>query len=360
MKSRIAIVHPLLKANQIGGGERVNLDIATHFDADIFVVSSDTTWWNEHNTDPFVPLFLSRVVMVGAKESGTPGVKKLAREWAMRGLSRGVFADRLNAYDVVIFGDDIRYLPQMITKPHTLYYRHTLLSSGFSGIFNGQTVAAMRACDTIISNSHYSAKTLSGQYGLDSHVIAPPVDISQCTNNGDEGYFLYAARLETQKGIRETVTFFAAHPQYELKIVGDGSQKAWLQEYLVSHATPNIHFLGTVGRDEYFDLLSRCHSFVALYEHEAFGISPVEAMASGKPIIALDSGALPEIVIHKQNGYIVPDRAAKNVLGAIQWIDGQYPAFAAKNAASTAPFVATRFFSQLLDVAHLPAQTRDE
>ena len=360
MKPKIAIVHPLLKAGQIGGGERVNLMIAEYFDADIFVVSANTTWWNQQNDDEFVRLFLRRVAGIGGEESHIPIVKKITREQLMQKLGQSDFAQILNQYDVVIFADDIRYLPQIITKPRTIFYRHTLLSTGFSGIFNNQTLAAMRACDIIISNSQYSALSLKSQFGSDSVVVFPPVDTSDCKNNGDAGYFLYAARLETHKGIRETVAFFTAHPQYHLKITGDGSQKAWLVHYLAQKKPANIEYLGVVDRAHYFELLSRCHAFVALYAHEAFGISPVEALACGKPVLALSSGALPEIIAHQKNGYIVQDRTEKNILDGVQWIDANYATIEALNASQTTVFAPTRFFSQLSALVQPPAQKLGE
>jgi len=81
-------------------------------------------------------------------------------------------------------------------------------------------------------------------------------------------------------------------------------------EYLEKGAPPNVTFRHNVGEQEIIDLYSRCEGFITTAVDEDFGITPVEAMASGKPVVAAREGGYLETVVDGITGRLVPPEAA--------------------------------------------------
>jgi glycosyltransferase involved in cell wall biosynthesis len=99
--------------------------------------------------------------------------------------------------------------------------------------------------------------------------------------------------------------------------VGDGPEEARLR----SRAGPTVRFAGRVDRATLIDLIERCHAYLVPGE-EDFGIAPVEAMATGKPVVAFRAGGALETVVDGVTGVFFdrPEPAALNQ--AIERLDG--------------------------------------
>lgn len=145
--------------------------------------------------------------------------------------------------------------------------------------------------DTFVANSRAVAERIRRYYGRDSFVIPPPVDLPPYRPIPPEDFFLAGGRLIPYKRIDLVVRAFTALG-LPLKVFGDGRDRAALEAI----AGPNVEFLGYVSEQCRRDLFSRCRAFVFPGE-EDFGITPLEAMAAGRPVVAYaDGGALDTVV----------------------------------------------------------------
>lgn len=134
-------------------------------------------------------------------------------------------------------------------------------------------------------------------YGREAAVIHPPVNTGDFTVASDTGdYFLVVSRLVPYKRIDLAVAAFSKLG-WPLLVVGEGRDRASLERI----AGPNVKFLGWRPRTEVRELLARCRAFVFPGE-EDFGIAPVEAQASGRPVIAFAGGGALETVLEGITG----------------------------------------------------------
>ncbi len=151
--------------------------------------------------------------------------------------------------------------------------------------------AASQRPDYFITNSKFVAQRIKKYYHRDSVVIYPPVEFDQFYISKDLGnYFLVISRFRPYKRIDLAIEAFN-ELKLPLKIIGSGNDK-----YLRKIAGPSIEFLGNVSDKEKAEYLSRAQALIHPQE-EDFGITPLEAMASGRPVIAYKKGGAKETVI---------------------------------------------------------------
>ena len=163
--------------------------------------------------------------------------------------------------------------------------------------------------DYLIANSEETKKRIEKFYRRDSTVIYPPVNIPlkhpkgvQAQNiprhpKGD--YFLTVSRLARAKHI-DILIKAANAAKFNLKIVGSGRD----EERLKQIACPTVEFLGNLTDEELKKTYVNAKAFLFASKDEEFGISPVEAMGYGLPVIAFRSGGLPEYAINGKNGFL--------------------------------------------------------
>jgi glycosyltransferase involved in cell wall biosynthesis len=185
--------------------------------------------------------------------------------------------------------------------------------------------AAASRVDYFIANSKTVAKRINKYYRRDSQVIYPPVETSHfflsdlATQQPEEKYFLAGCRLVPYKRIDIVVEAFKKlGSDYKLKIFGDGVDLKRLQG-IAGEAT-NIEFLGRVSEDEKAVLYSRAQAFINPQE-EDFGITPVESMASGRPVIAYQKGGVTETVIDEKTGVFFTEQTADSIVSAVKKLE---------------------------------------
>lgn len=157
-------------------------------------------------------------------------------------------------------------------------------------------IAAQRP-DYIVSNSHFVARRIEKYYRRKPDaVIYPPVEINKFKISSKiEDYFLLISRFRPYKRVDLAVSAFNKL-KMPLKIIGTGDDT-----YLKKIAGPYIEFLGFVKDEEKAKYLSHCKALIHPQE-EDFGIAPLEAMASGRPVIAYGSGGALETVFDGKTG----------------------------------------------------------
>ncbi len=150
--------------------------------------------------------------------------------------------------------------------------------------------AAAARVDQFIANSHNVGRRIRKTYRREAEVVHPPVDVESFYHKPAEDYYLVVSELVAYKRIDSVVRQFAASGRW-LRVCGDGPEYRRLRAL----GGRNIEFLGRVTDAELRELYARCRAFL-LPGEEDFGIAPVEALASGKPVIALGRGGALETV----------------------------------------------------------------
>ena len=148
--------------------------------------------------------------------------------------------------------------------------------------------AAAARVDDFIANSLNVEKRIWKAYRRSSDVIYPPVPVEQFYTSQTDDYYLIVSELVSYKRISDAVLCFS-RTNRRLKIVGDGPEYAALKRM----AGATVEFCGRVPDCELRDLYARCRA-VLIPGEEDFGIVAVEAIASGRPVIALGKGGVLE------------------------------------------------------------------
>lgn len=181
-------------------------------------------------------------------------------------------------------------------------------------------VISANRVDYFISNSKAVADRIWKHYRREAVVIHPPVETTYYQTNsfdaGRDDYYLVVSRLVGYKRIDMAVEAFN-QLGYPLVIIGDGSQRSYLEKM----ARPNIRFLGRQPDDVVRHHLQHARAFVFPGE-EDFGITPVEAQAAGCPVIAYGSGGVVDTVRDGQTGVLFSPQTVEALIQAIKRMEG--------------------------------------
>ncbi|QQG50167.1 MAG: glycosyltransferase [Candidatus Berkelbacteria bacterium] len=328
---RIALVHDFL--NTWGGGEYV-LKVFTELypEAPIYSLT-----YKQAIVDEFFP---GRKIIPSFLQNypGMPDKFKYYLSFMPKAIESFDFSD----YDVVL-SDSSAYAKGAITKGATKHvcYLHTptryLWSDREEYIKNapiplpiiGRSVVkgivkklqkwdleAAKRPDVIIANSKYIAERTRTYYHRDpEYVVFPPVNVKQFKIGTPGDYFLVLARAEPYK--RTDLAIQAANKLgLKLKVVGGGTKIKYLQEM----AGPNVEFLGRVSEEEKVRLFSGCLAFIFPPKEDA-GITPLEAMASGRPVIAYSEGGALESVVEGETGEFFSDQTVDSLVEVLKVFD---------------------------------------
>lgn len=165
--------------------------------------------------------------------------------------------------------------------------------------------------DTFIANSRYIQNRIHKYYRRDSEVIYPFINPEKFTSKPQKDYFLAVGRLTSYKKFDLLVDTFNDNG-LKLKIAGTGNTL----EKLRKEAKPNIEFLGYVPDAELKELFSSAKALL-FPQCEDFGIIPLEAMASGCPVIAYAQGGALETVKDEQTGILFDSQTPDSINDAI-------------------------------------------
>lgn len=300
---RVALLHDYL--NQAGGAERVLLALTKLYpEAPIYTLVHDRKHLTGFEDKNIKTSFLQKMPFAGSKI-----------RWYLPLMPTAVEELNLSDYDVVISSSSA-LIKGAITHPQTLHicYCHTptrylwsethsyskeikegrlvkhFLPFVLNGLRTWDQLASQRV-DHFIANSNFVKERIKNYYHRDSQVIYPPVDTENFYISKELGnYYLIVGRLKPYKKADLVVKAFNKL-NLPLKIIGTGEEEAKLRKM----AKHNIEFLGPVSEEKKREYYSKCLAFINPQE-EDWGITPVEAMASGRPVIAYKAGGVLETV----------------------------------------------------------------
>jgi len=150
--------------------------------------------------------------------------------------------------------------------------------------------ASAARVDQFVANSENVRRRIWKTYRREAGVVNPPVAVQTFYSKPAEDYYLIVSEFVAYKRLDTAVRAFAKSGR-KLKVAGDGPEFKSLRKA----ATANIEFCGRVPDADLRELYARCRAFLMPGE-EDFGMTAVEALASGKPVIALARGGALEIV----------------------------------------------------------------
>ncbi|KKU44522.1 MAG: Glycosyl transferase group 1 [Berkelbacteria bacterium GW2011_GWA2_46_7] len=329
---KIALVHDFF--TQWGGGERVLKTFSEIWpEAPIYLIAKDQKLVDE---------FLPNRKIISSFLQDLPGMPK-AFKYYIALMPKAIESFDLSEYDVVL-SDSSAYAKGVITKPSTKHicYLHTptryLTSDKDEYLDNapiplpiiGRPVVkailrslqkwdlqASKRPDYLIANSKYIAERTKKYYGrTPDEVLFPPVDTEKfkiADRIGD--YWLTLGRNEPYK--RTDLAILAANRLgLKLKVVGGGTKLGHLQEL----AGPTVEFLGRVSDDELADLYARAIGLIFPPKEDA-GMTPLEAMASGRPVIAYGEGGALESVVAGVTGEFFKEQTVESLVATLKNFD---------------------------------------
>ncbi|MBF6592098.1 MAG: glycosyltransferase [Ktedonobacterales bacterium] len=328
---RIALVHDYL--TQMGGAERVLLAFHDLFpEAPIY-----TSLYEPGAVDPrFREMEIHTSFM-----RRLPGARRHHR-WLLPLYPYAFDHLDLRAFDLVL-SDSSAFAKGVLTRPDALHicYCHTpmrwawnyedyiererlsptarlLLRPLVSRLRLWDYASAARV-DYFIANSPAVGARIAKYYRRESVVIPPPVDTTRFQPAHEhERYFLLVSRLVPYKHIDIAVEAFSRNG-LPLRIIGAGRDAGRLRKL----AARNVRFLGHLPDDDVCRQMARCRALIFPGE-EDFGLTPIEAQACGRPVIAYAGGGALTSIVEGSTGLFFAEQTADALMRAVARFDDAY------------------------------------
>jgi glycosyltransferase involved in cell wall biosynthesis len=300
----------------IGGGERVALMLARALPADI--ITTDVS--------------LEAVQRLGYGDVQIRSLGKTIKMPPFKQISASLLfaaSDFSQEYDFFIFSGNWSHYAAAKHHPN-IWYCYTPVRAFYDlrqPTISRQTNAVMRILasswirahswfdqrsvqnlDQVVAISETVQRRIKDFHGRSSQVIYPPVDTKrfQLKEYGD--FWLSVNRIYPEKRIDLQFEVFRNLPEERLIVVGgyaQGDHAAKYYEELARRIPSNVEMRGSVSEEELMELYEKCKGLICTAIDEDFGLTPLEAMASGKPVVAVNEGGFRETVVHGKTGLLV-------------------------------------------------------
>lgn len=204
--------------------------------------------------------------------------------------------------------------------------------------------------DRFVANSQFVRQRIAKSWRRDADVIHPPVETSLFTPSLElDDFYLWVGQLVPYKRPDIAVDAFTANG-LPLVVVGSGS----MAKSLRASAGPNIKFIDRLNFNELRQAYARCKALVMTAE-EDFGITPVEAMASGRPVLAYGRGGVLDSVIEEQTGIFFDQQTSVSLAAAVEQMERFLPHFNSLDAVRQARrFAPEEFDAKLAALTVIP------
>lgn len=163
---------------------------------------------------------------------------------------------------------------------------------------------AIERMDVILANSETTKARIARYLGRDSVIIHPPIDTGGFRWGPVQGYYLSTARLTPLKRVETVIDAFLALPDRRLVVASGGGELERLRARAGNAA--NINFTGWISDATLQRLIAGAIATIYVPRDEDFGMSPVESMSAGKPVIGVAEGGVAETVLDGETGLLLP------------------------------------------------------
>ena len=331
---RIALVHDWL--NNLGGAERVLIELHNIFpQAPIYTLFSN---------NKFTARYLPDANIITSPLQKAPLINKVYKFYSllMPSMIEGI---DLSDYDVVISSSVIfskglvlslktRHICYCYSPSRSLWDRHmdyenkswqSVLARHLLRIWDRQ--ASDRVNEFVAISEHVKDR-IKKYYRKDSQVIYPPVALlnkSAIKNSkkGNSNYYLIVSRLFPHKNIDIAIEAFN-RLNLPLLVIGAGPEYKNLKSKIINHK--NIKMLGFVADEELPKYYQDCKAFI-MPQEEDFGLTPLEAMSYGKPVLALRKGGALETVTEGVSGEFFDDPIPEALADGIRRLKDNLPSY---------------------------------
>jgi glycosyltransferase involved in cell wall biosynthesis len=323
---KIAIVHDWLL--NLGGAERVLVALHRIFpDAPIYTLFYDKLFTNN---------YLPGVVIIPSFCQKLPFIRKIYPYISLI-FPTAIESLDFSEFDIVLSSSAI-FSKGVILKPRTKhvcycysptrflwdlnssYTRTGLLANLYKHFLRIWDRSATLRVDKYIAISKNVRDRISKYYRRDAVVIYPPATImaKPTVDTQFKNYYLIVSRLYKYKNIDMVIDVFNKL-EYPLIIVGDGPDYKRLSKMACS----NVAMLGFVNDKLLPTYYANCRAFI-MAQDEDFGLTPIEAMTFGKPVLALRKGGAVEIVIEGKNGEFFDDPIPEAIADGVRRLEENY------------------------------------
>lgn len=326
-KKRFAIFHNFM--DNIGGAEQVTLTLARQLDADIFTTNIDHQKISKMGGQNL------RIHSIGRVPINAPFRQQLAL-WRFSRLNLG------KSFDAYIIAGDWAVSAAINNKPN-LWYVHSpireiwdlydytranIVAPFKRPVFDAWVklnrhlnIRYVKDVNHFVCNSENTQARVKKFLGKDSIVIHPPTETKDFYFQKNKGYWLSVNRLITHKRMEIQMDAFRKLENERLVVVGCYEDSDHFQSYskkIKEMAPKNVEFRSWVDRDELLSLYSGCKGVISTAVDEDFGLTAVEAMACGKPMIAPRKGGYRETIADQSTGFLLDDVNPDALATAIQ------------------------------------------
>ncbi len=311
---KIAIFHNYM--DNIGGAELVTLALARELNADIYTTNIDK--------EKIIKMGFAEVniISIGKIPLNAPFKQQLA-------LFKFRKLNLRNKYDLYIIAGDWAVSAAINNKPN-IWYVHSPLNEiwGFKDYIRTNVLKSyqrpfydlwvlynrrlnlkyIKHIGKFIANSENTKNRIRKYYGKDAIVINPPIDTKKFYFEKNKEYWLSVNRLFKNKRIEMQLKAFSMLPDEKLIIVGSYEKSSHFLKYVdyCKKIKPdNVEIKSWIDEHELIELYSGCKGLITTSKDEDFGMNAVEAMASGKPVIAPNEGGYKETIINNKTGILI-------------------------------------------------------
>lgn len=320
-----------------GGGERLVLMIASALEADIasgFFSSGSYNLREQGFSWAMIPLmpsiFLHEFRWLPPKVSFIMknGLRHFGLKWAFSMNARKLAQN----YDTVIFSGDCLSAVRHFEGKNILYYCHTIPRYLFdqreeyerkvpkimlhvyqvmTSMFKRAYLRDLGLIEQLLTNSKNTQKRIKTYTNRDADILYPPVDTHFFNPAGaiqEKSYFLSFARLSSIKRVDRIVSAFQKMPEQRLIVTygKNDPEKAKIQAMAQGYG--NIEMRESPSDVELRSLIQGAKATIYVPVDEDFGMSPVESMACGTPVIGVNDGGLKESIIDGKTGLLINPR----------------------------------------------------
>lgn len=320
---KIAIFHNFM--DNIGGAEIVDLMLARDLKADIYTTNIDKAKIEKMGFSS------ENIFSIGKVPINAPFRQELTY-WKFRGLN--IEKRFKKHYDHYIIAGDWAMPAAIHNKPHIWYVfsptreiwdlyeyvRENIVPGTLSlnkRFFDSwvyfrryMNLLDSRKVMKIISISENVQKRVRRYLKRDSIIIHAPTEISKYYYKKSKGYWLSVNRLINHKRVDMQIRAFAKLPDEKLIIVGSYENSLHFQQYakyIHSIKPENVEIKSWVSESELLELYANCKGLITTSLEEDYGMTPIEAMASGKAVIAPNEGGYKETIINGNTGILIDD-----------------------------------------------------